>query len=204
MPWLELKPIREVGETGILGDVLSHLPSNHHYGQSVHEGTHGINSIIRNKVGNDKNGAYLLDNKAFYHKEPQISLKDLAQAVPDELRGSGYHLYLVQQRRYWNDHPLYVIDELSAYYNGTERYLEQQDRSNTLHSCSLTIEFLGYFAILVQEVHEDELRMFLHIMYDRILDLISEVNREYDTIKLNQQIEVVSKYFDHPLDYVMI
>lgn len=205
MPWIELEKIREVGETGILGDILSHLPSNHHYGSSVHEGTHGINSIIRNKVGYDSNGAYLLNNQAFHHKEPQgLRLRDVAKAVPEELKGSGFQLYLVKQRRYWDDHPLYVIDELSAYHNGTYRYLDQQDRSNTLHSCRLTIEFLGYLAIIVQEVREDELRAFLNEMYDRVLNLISSVNKEYDTIELSQQMEVVSKYFDDPLDYVMI
>ena len=43
-----------------------------------------------------------------------------AHMVPQDLRGPSYQLYLVQQRRDWNNEPLYLMDEWTAYTNGTE------------------------------------------------------------------------------------
>jgi len=152
---INVPPTRTTPETGLLGDIESHLYDGHPFKNRdkvtwAHEGTHGINASIRNKYNGHNNAAYVLNDQAFLLDEPNFTLRDVADAVPQELRGSGYGLYLVSQQRWWNDHPLYVYDELAAYLNSTRIGMDvNADYDRVLYSFRKTIEFLGYARILI-------------------------------------------------------
>jgi hypothetical protein len=164
--WTKFEKLRNVNIPGYLGDIESHLNPGHPYKDSDpitwgHEGTHGVNSLLRqNFPGN--NGFYTLDDNCFIAPEPNFKLRDVAKRVPRELRHDGYQLYLVQQQRWWNDSPLYVFDELSSYFNGTMVGVEISrdggniDRSRLVYSFEKIIEFLGYAEAVLDLANQDE------------------------------------------------
>lgn len=85
-----------------------------------HELTHQLNSKIRNMNGGtgNFNAVYLGNGYAWVMKEPNVTLADVAVLVKPEYRDGPYNLYLIQQQKYWNNEPLYVLDEWISYYNG--------------------------------------------------------------------------------------
>lgn len=110
----------------VLADVESHLWSGHPYKDNdprawSHEGTHGVNSSVRNQYRGGTgvwNACYCLGNKACVIAEPRgVTLGAVATYVPTPLRGRSYQLYMQQQRSSWENEPLNVLDEWSAYYN---------------------------------------------------------------------------------------
>lgn len=126
--WLKVKKLREFQNARlgrVLSDIESHMPEGHDYsfaGQPMtwsHETTHGLNGRLRMVFrGKGKNYLYCLDSKCVEITEPSCSLRDVAMSIPPSLRGPSYHLYMVQQGRYWNDTPSYVLDEWLAYTHG--------------------------------------------------------------------------------------
>jgi len=141
--------IRQAADLGpVVTDVESHLNSGHPYRDAdritwVHEGTHGVNSYLRNRHGCP--AFYCLNNLAVLMPEPATTLAQVAGRVPVSLRGEVYNLYLVQMQSYWNDQPSYVFDEWIAYTNGAEarQRLGIADRGETLRYAS---EFIAYAA----------------------------------------------------------
>lgn len=142
-----------------------------------HETTHGINSNLRmkfssrtnsygkvqflgtwvdNVYGNKVfksyarvNGFYILENKAVIIDEPDTTIETVARLVPKSLRGGVYNLYMIDQAKSWNDTPLYIFDEWTAYTNGSEVRLDLniKERSETiLHM----LEFNVYALCLAQ------------------------------------------------------
>lgn len=120
----------------ILTDIVRHLPESagnrYDFDDPLthgHEATHGVNSSLT--VYGKKYGFYIGGNKAFITTGPKIKLEDVARFVPDSLRGSRYQTYLVKQAKeqtglvngqlvklgHYNDDPLYVFNEWTAYTN---------------------------------------------------------------------------------------
>ena len=115
---------------------------------NAHEDTHGINSYIRMKYANQGkiNAFYCFDNKAVVLPEPNTTLSEIAKVVPRSMRGLMYKNYVINMQSKkvammkpdpklgvcktlcskmlrgggWNNEPLYLIDEFSAYTNGSE------------------------------------------------------------------------------------
>jgi hypothetical protein len=89
---------------------------------NAHETTHTINSTLRGTL----RGVYPYKVNAFFVgsgnyvalREPNIALRDVGNYIPSVLRGRRFNLYFVQQLRYWDDSPLYVLDEFVSYING--------------------------------------------------------------------------------------
>ena len=110
-------------------DIAQHLPAS--YGDQYwsddaitagHETTHGIQAHLRNYVAPQSigyNAFYVLGNKAAIVAEPHMRKSDIKPHIVQALRGSRYQLYLEQQTE-WDDTPLYVFDEWTAYINGAE------------------------------------------------------------------------------------
>ncbi len=112
-----------------LTDIARHLPSQ--YGDTYwdsdpitagHETTHGIQAHLRNyetpaSIG--WNAFYVLDNKAAFVAEPAMRKSDIAPFIPLPLHGDRYATYITGQTG-WDDTPLYVFDEWTAYINGAE------------------------------------------------------------------------------------
>lgn len=178
--WTILEHVRTLNHKSALEDIDKQLQEGHIYSDSdkvtfAHETTHGVNSRIR-KLFNRPNGYYLLKRKAFVINSPKITLRDIANAIPREKRGSGYQLYLVQQQQYWNDVPLYVLDELVSYTNGCIVALEYNLMERGTYSFKKVLEMWEY-AKVAQELsrhsrfsEQKELDNFLKWFYNnRIL-----------------------------------
>jgi hypothetical protein len=110
-------------ETAPIQDIERRLPQVHQYWNEcpvtwVHEGTHYINSRIT-RDSKASQGLYLLDGVAVTLDCPSLTLAQIAAYIPEEDRRTIYQTYLVQQRQWWNDSPLYLLNEWVAYGNGT-------------------------------------------------------------------------------------
>lgn len=130
----------------ILSDIDSHMPANHIYKDRdkitwAHETSHGIAARLRSQYGG--NAFYVLNDRAVLLKEPNTTLREVANRVPQSLRGSSYRLYLIDQQRYWNNQPLYICDEWVAYANGaaTRAELKISSRGETV---TQMLEFAVY------------------------------------------------------------
>jgi hypothetical protein len=137
--WNEYKPLRVVNEPRlgkILCDIESHMKEGHQYSEPnnlvtwVHETTHGINSILRNshKDAAFVNAFYCLENRYKIFYEPKTTISDVARRVPVALRGPSYQMYLVDQVKWWNEKPFYIMDEWISYTNGSACALELKEQ----------------------------------------------------------------------------
>jgi len=161
IPWIKIPPVREVDIGGVLGDIEAHMPANHIYRDKdkvtwAHETTHGLNSRIRNEHGKSgDNGFYALHSYGIIIKEPPFTITQLARRIPSEWRAPAtYNLYLVQSRRYWDNQPLYMLDEWIAYTNGTLTGMDYNLESRTIYSFQLALEFTKYVEVLVSFAQE--------------------------------------------------
>ena len=138
---------------GFLGDIESRLPDGHPYKDRDkmtwgHEGTHGINARLRNGLKN-YNAAYLLGGWVYFQSEPTTTLSIVKNNVPQALRGGVFDLYLIEQQRYWNSQPLYILDEFSAYTNSVFVGDELKMSSDRVgYGFEKGIELLGYLEVL--------------------------------------------------------
>lgn len=146
--WEKVSPISVGSGTAALKDLDSRMPNNHIYRDSDvvtwgHETTHGINSRLRNKY-QTPNAFYILNGNCFIISNPPFSLKTIAINTPRDMRGGIFNLYLVHAQGDWNDSPLYVFDELTAYTNGTIVGLQYNKKNRSQYSYTNTLEMLGY------------------------------------------------------------
>lgn len=138
---------------GILGDVYAHsnvAESWGEFGTLVHEGTHGANSVVRNRYGGWDicNAMYVCGNVAIIIREPAVPLTTVRQFIPTNMRGISYDLYFVQRATSWNNQTLYIFDEWSAYTNAAW-YGEE---SNSLrYSDALQATEFAVYAICIVE-----------------------------------------------------
>ncbi len=145
-----------------------------------HETVHGINAAIRGKYGGtgNVNGFYLLEGKAVVLKEPNVKMSDVAGYIPSQLKGtSSYNLYIRDGQQYWQNEPLYIMDELTAYTNGGMVSVETGRRR------SMNIpDFMTYSIALGRTVeqrdktywrspHGEKFRNFLGYSLERSMDV---------------------------------
>jgi hypothetical protein len=169
--WVDIKPVRSDAIGGSLGDIDSHLPAGHQYRDADrctwgHETVHGINAKIRidNRA---ENGFYTLKNRGFICPSPALTLAEVASAIPHGKRGRVYNLYCVQAARDWNDTPLYVLDECSAYVAGSIVGLELNLKDRSLYSFDNACETWHYSRVAARMArqrgyaHADALDAFL-------------------------------------------
>lgn len=105
------------------------------------ENTELLGQMIDDAYGNPAfksyariNGFYVLEDRAVIIDEPSTTITAAANLVPRSLRGGVYNLYMVEQASSWNDTPLYVFDEWTAYGNGSAVRLDLgiKERSETV------------------------------------------------------------------------
>lgn len=169
----------------------------------AHETTHGINSNARMKFsrgttyavleniiqepsgrffrvykyyGNNQiNAFYVLENKVVVIQEPNTRIRSVAAKVPSSLRGGVYNLYLVQQAGSWDDTPLYIFDEWSAYTNGSACRLDLkiQSRSETVQ---YMLEFNVYSSCVAwtSGSNDPQLKAFLMWQTERAMNIYKE------------------------------
>lgn len=148
----------------VLGDIESHvdkLPNQYQDKSPItssHEQSHFLNSTIRNKYS-PLNGYYLLDNRAaLLNPIPNLTLRDIQKAVPADLHGMSFSLYLIQAQRDWGNNVLYLADEAIAYLNGAKCADELKLDNNS--ELGQAIEFALYLAIIADLSKSDEILSF--------------------------------------------
>lgn len=155
-PFWKYKKFRLLDRTDKFADIDGHMPANHIYKDNdiltySHETVHGLNSSLRQlmapKFGNRVSCLYVLNDKFILLVEPNYTLSQVANKVPISIRGSGYQLYLIEQARYWEGQPLYILDELVAYNNSVEVGIEYNIKDFAGRK-EKVIEFLNYSIIL--------------------------------------------------------
>lgn len=160
--WHTFSPPGSVDGRGILADVLSRCDAqgrrNAYEPDRVtycHELTHQLNSRIRNSTrGNRLNALYVGEGRAMILSEPNIRLQTVAQYVDPKYRNSTYQLYFVSMRQYWDNQPLYVLDEWTAYCNGAQAAREL--RCDEHGSNDRAMWFCHYADCLVAAVKEHD------------------------------------------------
>jgi hypothetical protein len=210
--WTEVPVIQnpDPGRYGpVLADVISRLPKtgigssqamySPAWGTWTHEGTHGVNSRVRNKLApRGHNASYVLGGRAIVVKEPRpITLAEVARYVPVELRGRTYKRYMVDATRspqpgigHWNDNPLYTHDEWSAYVNGATYYLDATRRGKSLNGTLVSLDFCAEMAIYSLCVavavdkaqrdgrlvgyDEEQLKLSIAWQWDRMMQLFAD------------------------------
>lgn len=179
----EVPPLRRInGESGskIMDEIRERLPPGKDVGQAdyymegenspstdTHEGTHGLNSRLRNSEeyrslypGRQINAMYLGDGKTLVLPEPNIGISDVRDYLRREgyVQGDRFDSYLVRQQPMWEEQPLYILDELSAYTNGAQTAVELAENgnwnSNVIGTVDGAIEFTHYADGLVETIRE--------------------------------------------------
>lgn len=168
--WVRVAPLRQVADPRLgklLSDIESQMPAQHIYRDRdlvtwAHETTHGINSRVRNQLAagtGRANACYVAGaGVAMLLPEPRLRKSQVAPLVAPEFRDSTYALYVAGQSA-WDAEPLYLLDEWSAYANGTAVGLELAaagqwragERSETTEHM---LEFCGFAAALVAAVRQ--------------------------------------------------
>ena len=160
LPIIDVNPVRPNIVGGSLGDIDCRIPNVKGINWKTyrdedkvtwaHEGTHAINSGIR-RDNKSPYGFYLLNGSGVVLSASDFKMSDLAKEIPVEKRGSLYNLYIRDAQKYWNDQPLYCIDELNAYINGAIVGVEyQMDRrvKESLDRAKIMYEY----AVIAQEM----------------------------------------------------
>jgi hypothetical protein len=166
----------------VLSDIDAHMPAGHIYRDSdkitwAHETSHGIHSNARMKFSNGKkiNAFYVLENKIVVIEEPDTRIRTVASRVPSSLRGGVFSLYLVQQAGSWDDTPLYIFDEWSAYTNGSACRLDLgiRDRSETVQ---YMLEFNVYSSCVAwtSGSNDPQLKAFLTWQIERAMKIYKD------------------------------
>ena len=134
--WIVVPQLRAVQtRNSVVNDVdscLSALESQTYRSQDpgnwAHEGTHGLNSRIRNKYGRgtgQDNAFYVLNGRAAIVAEPPTTLSNAARYVPPTLRAAMFKQHMQDARQWWDKQPLYVMDEWVAYTHSTLAAIEE-------------------------------------------------------------------------------
>jgi hypothetical protein len=145
--------------TGLYDDPAAHIwgpNSSITAADGPHECTHEVQSELRQvwmkAYGGQWNAVYVLRDKAFMIREPPVTLRQVAAAVPQAERGKVYDLYLVRQAAAWSE-SLYLLDEWAAYLNGLECDLATDHPHNSIPwQAECCREFARYADTLVRVV----------------------------------------------------
>lgn len=198
--WTEFKAEKNLSNDAwgvYLTDIENHLPWK--YGKQyrfddkntwAHETTHGIQAHLNNEWSKaDRNGKrdvywlYIGYDKAAGIPQPNIKISDISRLVPEKLRKSRFNLYLVEQRKYFENEPIYIFDEWVAYCNGAEcgnellnkKLVQKQNKTDELWSVVEFSVYATYVAISQKKNDPDydnkQLMEFLAFNLERSMKL---------------------------------
>ncbi len=156
--FIEIPACRPGGE-GVLCDIIAHStepPFGNKHGRptNAHETAHGIHATWRNKHsknGKRVNALYMGEGRVALVEEPEFLIRNIPPQIPQCLRGYRFPLYFVEQLRYWDDEPVYIFDEWTAYICGAECAVDDYQRCGTeTHEDSVSgcLEFSVYAVAL--------------------------------------------------------
>ena len=162
---IDVPKYRESESGTIYGDVISHTKKPYGdkagRGTNVHESAHHIVSDTRrdnvSKYGYNIQALYYGSGKGIILDQPNIKIKDVSIKIPTNLRSYRYQLYFVSQLGYWNDYPLYILDEWTAYVWGGSSDLEDyknkqiHSRSDSVSGCLDFSIYALYLCLVIKE-----------------------------------------------------
>jgi hypothetical protein len=180
----EQRAVKDQGYGMLINDLECHAKRGHPMrnekdpGNWVHELIHQVNSDIRCKTRENDNAFYLLNNQYVIFEEPKVTLKQIAKMVHKSKRTDTYKGYLVEQQRYWNNEPLYIVDEATAF--ATSLLYHAMDGSKDEARYQKTLEFVYFNKVLLAAIkHYDpdyaqleELEAYLKWHEDRVNNII--------------------------------
>jgi hypothetical protein len=153
---IDVPKYRSIEDDTIYGDVLSHsekTPFGNAHGRAtnVHETAHGISSELTNKYYKNYSskieGLYYGNGKGIILESPQLKINEVSAYIPEKFRSYRFQLYFIDQLKYWNDYPLYILDEWTAYIWGARCAVEDYKTKNIdtkADSVSGSLEFSLY------------------------------------------------------------
>lgn len=152
-------------------------------------------------TGPGDNGFYMLNGKGFKCKGPQIRKSQVANFIPQELRGFRFRTYITGQTS-WDDTPLYIYDEWAAYIIGSTCAIELAEMGDTSPKntdiSSGPIEFMMYSlgVVLAAQKHDPD----FFSKEDKFMDFVNEMAQNALTVgrKCNEIFpwDATSKYLD--------
>lgn len=155
MKIVKLQKYRDVNDKNpIYKDVISHSKNpvtNESRSTNVHETAHMISSDIRNEYRGNNNGFYFENSRGVVIDHPNLTIRDVGPYVPKNLRGYRYQLYFVDQLKYWNKEPLYIMEEWNCYRLGGASAVEDHKQNINLErtdAVSGAFEFMIYSVCL--------------------------------------------------------
>lgn len=210
--WHRLQHVRQPASDSLLADIDAQLPAGHIYGSpdmvnAAHETTHGINSRIRQSRPG-MHGFYVGRGRMITFRSPHLRLTNVAALVPRPFHNDTYGLYLQQQAASWNDTPLYVLDEWTAYCNGTEAGIEQAERGRVAPSETKSIEcavsFCAFATALIQAIDRydpnysdrDRLIQFIAWQIDRTFALLDRC-KPFPSFYGGRVDQIAAAFFQH-------
>lgn len=198
--FISIPKYREIKDNLIYADVLSHSKSKP-FGNTdgrytnVHETSHGISSEIRSNYRNQYeyqiNGIYMLFGKGVVLKEPKILITDITKNIPVQARGYRYKTYFIDQTKYWNEQPLYILEEWNCYILGAECGVDDWENNYPLEktdAVSGAIEFAIYNIAMAKTIYELDKNYW--DSYQSFKDIIEyNLLRSYHVFSLGKNIE---------------
>lgn len=208
---MDLISVEKYGNFGedVYGDVLSHCKRpNRGDGRytDVHETSHFISSALR-KGRMGYNGFYILNDDAVIVKEPPTTIGEVAEYVPKNLRGMRYKLYFVDQRRYWDEQPLYIAEEWNCYTLGGMCAVDDYNNKRELERTDAVagmFEFMIYSTALAMCVEDKcpeyweknkQFREFIQYRMDTS-SMIFAVGRKIPQFKSSSSDKLYQTYYN--------
>lgn len=129
--FVKVPTYRTIVDKSVLSDVTSHSRGKPFTGDkratNAHETAHGIHSELRNdytdSLKKKVNGFYVLEGRGVIVEEPKIRKSQVNYFVPEKLRSYRWQTYFIGQNS-WDETPLYILDEWSAYVIGGKSCLD--------------------------------------------------------------------------------
>lgn len=180
------RPVRRVQHPcRILADVCSHADLDYRDKRYqidslltiVHETSHRAAGTAHlhfcNVHKRHVEAVYCLDDQAMVFTQPlTVSMTQVAAAVPVELRGRIFPLYLQRHHPEWERYPTYLLNEWTAY---THECLAARELGLTVNSDihRSAAELLVYSAVLAElEPKNTEIPAYIHWNAGRLLPLL--------------------------------
>lgn len=168
--WITVPPKYPTTEIGLLGDIVSRCPNAKVFkgGDSIefaHEATHGVIASLKS---DGKYTIYILEGRGYILVEPKLKLSDIAKKIPKELVGNNFRLYLLKQSLYWDDEPLYLMNEFIAYSNAA-CVADQLDKPSAFaDEVRGSMEMFGYCIMLQKCANQTDINVFMDWGWSRI------------------------------------
>lgn len=161
MELISLKKYRDFQDSNILyADLMKSSKNpvtNESRSTNAHETSHMISSQLRNENKGNLNGFYYNDSSAILIDQPNLTIKDVSAYVPNNLRGYRYKLYFVDQLKYWNDSPLYIMEEWNCYrIGGSVAVIDHQQNKDIERTDAVAgaFEFMIYSTALYMAIRD--------------------------------------------------